>query len=128
MDQYVYNKTDKFWGFKSFNEFFIRDIKDITITRPCNKNPYVITAFGDVAYTACEVDVSLNTTMYLKNESYSLQQIFNNNVTTAKQFEGGAILQVFFSAHKYHKYHSPVDGTVESAMRVPGIVYAIDEV
>merc|ERR1711874_177111 len=58
---------------------------------------------------------------------YSLLQMFNYKEDIAKQFVGGAILQVFFSAHKYHWYHSPVDGEVEVAERAPGIVYAIDE-
>ena len=62
-----------------------------------------------------------------KNESYSLKQIFNDD-EVAKNFEGGAVLQDYFSAHNYHRYHSPVFGTVRYAKKIPGIIYAIDEI
>jgi len=127
MDQFEYDPNDPNWGFNSFNDFFTRRLRDIEITRPCDNNPYVLTAFGDVMLFNNQTDVQFDTQLWKKNESYSLKQIFDDD-SQAYLFIGGAILQVFFSAHKYHRYHSPVEGRVRYAKKVPGIIYAIDEV
>ena len=61
MDQFVYNKDDEFWGFRSFNEFFTRSLRDIKKNRPCDENPYVLAAFGEVTLTYNQTEVELNT-------------------------------------------------------------------
>lgn len=37
-----------------------------------------------------------------------------------RQFPGGTVFQVFLSMLKYHRWHSPVNGTVERVVAVPG--------
>ena len=87
----------------------------------------VLTSFGDVTEFYNQTDVEFETPLWAKNESYSLKQMFNND-EQAKKFEGGAVLQAYFSAHKYHRYHSPANGIIQYAEKVPGIIYAIDEI
>ena len=115
-------------GFKSFNDFFTRDIKDVKTKRPLDNGDYVLTAPGDVALSYHAMNVDFNNSLYMKNEKYSLLQIFNNEPSVAQPFVGGAILQVYFSASKYHCYHAPISGEIIYAEKVPGIIYAIDEV
>ena len=115
-------------GFQSFNDFFTREIKDIEVARPVDKGFYVLTAPGDVSLSYKANNVDFNNSLHIKNEKYSLLQIFNNEPSIARSFVGGAILQVFFSATSYHWYHSTVSGQVIYAKKVPGIIYAIDEV
>jgi phosphatidylserine decarboxylase len=120
---------EEFHGsFKSFNDFFTRDIKDVKTTRPLDNSDYVLTAPGDVALSYHAMNVDFNNSLYMKNEKYSLLQIFNNEPSVAQPFVGGAILQVYFSASKYHCYHAPISGQIIYAEKVPGIIYAIDEV
>merc|ERR1711874_570643 len=93
ISQYILpNASGPSWGFKSFNDFFKRDIKDIQTTRPCDENKNVLSSFGDVAMFAKQTNVTLDNQYYLKNESYSLLQMFNYKEDIAKQFVGGAIL------------------------------------
>ena len=134
LDMSQFNLPDpdaKAWGFKSYNEWFTRTIKDFKVNRPCDENPKALTAIGDVALFYNTVHLKLNDSLYLKNETYSLVQMFGNNETAvflATPYVGGGLLQVYFSAHKYHRYHAPTDGTVVAAWRIPGIIYAVDEV
>jgi len=122
-------KYDEFLGgFQSFNDFFIREIKDIEKARPVDKGEYVLSAPGDVALSYSRTNVDFNNSLYIKAEKYSLLQIFNNEPDIAQPFVGGAVLQVYFSAAKYHWYHAPVSGQIIYAKKVPGIIYAIDEV
>ena len=83
---------------------------------------------GDINWNWGKTDVQLNTSLYLKNESYSLLQIFNNDESKAAYYVNGAIGSVFFSANKYHWYHAPVSGKITYLKRIPGIIYAVDEV
>jgi phosphatidylserine decarboxylase len=44
--------------------------------------------------------------------------------TLADQFVGGTIYQAFLSALSYHRWHSPVSGTVRKAYLVPGTYFS----
>ena len=45
----------------------------------------------------------------------------------APQFVGGTIYQAFLDALSYHRWHSPVSGTVVKAYVQPGTYYSADE-
>ncbi|KAK0201286.1 hypothetical protein DFS33DRAFT_1447633 [Desarmillaria ectypa] len=57
------------------------------------------------------------------SEPYSLNHVLNNDVL-APQFIGGTVYQAFLSATKYHRWHSPVNGTVSRIVTIPGTYYA----
>ena len=42
----------------------------------------------------------------------------------AEQFVGGTVYQAFLSALSYHRWHSPVNGTIKKAYVVPGTYYS----
>jgi len=48
-----------------------------------------------------------------------------DNDPLAHQFSGGTIYQAFLSTTDYHRWHSPVTGTVIKAHVVPGTYYAL---
>jgi phosphatidylserine decarboxylase len=41
-----------------------------------------------------------------------------------EEFIGGTIYQAFLSAENYHRWHSPVSGTVTEVRHIPGTYYA----
>ena len=43
---------------------------------------------------------------------------------TARSFVGGTVYQAFLDAHSYHRWHSPVSGTVRSATVLEGTYYS----
>ncbi|KAG5649564.1 hypothetical protein H0H81_003076 [Sphagnurus paluster] len=47
------------------------------------------------------------------------------NEKYADRFIGGTIYQAFLSPQDYHRWHSPVDGTIERAVVLPGSYYAV---
>ena len=73
------------------------------------------------------MNVQLNADFAVKNETYSLLNIFNNDERRARYYENGSIASVFFSAIKYHWYHAPVEGAVVHIEKIHGIINAIDE-
>jgi phosphatidylserine decarboxylase len=61
-------------------------------------------------------------TFWMKLQPYSLRHMLNGNFV--EQFVGGTVYQAFLSADKYHRWHSPVTGTIRRVQKVPGTYYA----
>ena len=61
-------------------------------------------------------NIKKNDNFWLKNVYYSLKDIFcQNNPQNEKYcniFEGGTLFQAFLDACYYHRWHSPINGTV----------------
>ena len=114
------------WGFDSFNSWFTRSLKNFAKDRPCPEDPRSLVAVGDVQWYADATGLELETQMYIKNESYSLLHMFGGTEEArldALPFVGGALLQVFFSADKYHHFHSPTSGKILKVRTMPGRIH-----
>jgi phosphatidylserine decarboxylase len=71
-------------------------------------------------------NVKLTDTFWLKDTPYSLYDMFAEGRFKkgyAQQFVGGTVYQAFLSALFYHRWHSPVDGTIVDIYNVPGTYY-----
>ena len=60
---------------------------------------------------------------WIKHQQYSLDFILNMN-DLAKQFHGRTVYQAFLSATSYHRWHSPVSGTIYKTELVDGSYYS----
>ncbi|MFT5820532.1 MAG: phosphatidylserine decarboxylase [Crocinitomix sp.] len=109
--------TEIHYGFTSWDDFFTRQFNpgqrpigtgEDVISNACESGPY------RVAY-----NVKRQNTYWVKGQPYSLLNIFNeagkDQTPLTDKYEGGTIYQAFLSAESYHRWHSPVDGTVITA-------------
>jgi phosphatidylserine decarboxylase len=114
--------NDPYLGFKSWNDFFIREFKpgmrpvanpddDTVIVSACESAPYSI-----------QNKVKEHDTFWLKSQPYSLRQMLNGHYV--KEFVGGTVYQAFLSAENYHRWHSPISGVVKKLDQIPGTYYA----
>jgi phosphatidylserine decarboxylase len=111
------------WGFCSWNDFFTRKFKP-------GRRPIAAPDDGSAIVNACEStpyriarDVRLHDSFWIKSQPYSLQDMLANDAC-AKEFVGGTVYQAFLSAFDYHRWHSPVSGTVLSAENVEGTYFS----
>jgi len=122
LDEFQFNPADTYLGFKSWNDFFIRQFKsgkrpvaqpdnDRAIVSACESQPY-----------ALRTQVKAQDTFWLKSQPYSLHQMLNGHFVD--QFEGGTVYQAFLSAKNYHRWHSPVSGTIKKVENIAGTYYA----
>lgn len=51
--------------------------------------------------------------------------MLNNDVEFANKFVGGMVFQTYLSPSDYHRWHSPVKGTVTKIVQVPGTYYSV---
>lgn len=125
IDDYKIDKSNKYYGFKSWNDFFIRTFKDIDTQRPIAKTMVV---------SPCDfhiVNFQTNLKKYgdfvsVKGDNYRLVDLLDGiDPKIIDKFIGGTLLQGFLDAENYHRYHSPVDGKLEAAHVVNGTYYLI---
>jgi phosphatidylserine decarboxylase len=121
---YVCTPSDNHYGFRSWDDFFVRDFA--TGIRPVEE-PHN----RDVVVSACESDVyriannvQQMDTFWLKGQPYSLYHMLDGDPDYGKSFEGGTVYQAFLSARSYHRWHAPVSGMIEKIVFVPGTYYA----
>lgn len=124
--QYVHDPDKEHWGFASWNDFFTRQFKegerpiadpddDTVIVSACEATPYAIST-----------GVKRRERFWIKREAYSLQDMLAGDEST-EEFVGGTVYQGFLSALTYHRWHSPVAGTVRNAFVHPGTYYSEGE-
>lgn len=112
--------NDKYYGFKSWDDFFTRTfVKGI---RPVAEGDDVIANACESAPLQVVHDVSETAEFWLKGQPYSLENMMDFH-PLAKRFIGGTVYQAFLSALSYHRWNSPVSGTVKKAFVVNGTYY-----
>ena len=114
---------EKHHGFTSWDDFFTREFRDgirpvespgdeSIVANACESAPYQIS-------TA----VKNRDFFWIKHQRYSLDFILNMS-DLAKQFYGGTVYQGFLSLTSYHRWHSPVSGTIYKTELVDGSYYS----
>jgi phosphatidylserine decarboxylase len=123
MQQYEHDPDHEHWGFASWNDFFTRRFKDgerpvdspdddKVIVSACESTPYGIST-----------DVQRQDRFWIKSQPYSLQDLLAGD-DSVDQFVGGTVYQAFLSATNYHRWHSPVAGTIVRAFVQAGTYYS----
>jgi phosphatidylserine decarboxylase len=123
MTDFEHDPNDAHWGFKSWNDFFTRRFKagarpvaaphdDKVIVSPCESRPYRIAR-----------DVKRQDDFWIKGQPYSLTDMLAGE-RDVNHFVGGVVYQAFLSAFNYHRWHSPVSGTVLGARTVGGTYFS----
>jgi phosphatidylserine decarboxylase len=113
---------DKYYGFGSWDDFFTRTFR--SGVRP-------VSGVGDdsVIVNACEsaplqvkTGVPLDARFWLKGQPYSLENMLDFG-EHAPLFDGGTVYQAFLSALSFHRWNSPVSGTIKKVSVVNGSYY-----
>jgi len=99
-------------GFKSFNEFFTRDLKPGT--RPIDDvtDNAVLVSPADGIINMIANELELDTEIPTKGRmTMSLNSLLDNS-RFAEKFVGGSAMAVFLMPNNYHHYHSPTTGVI----------------
>ena len=123
IDQFQYLPDAPYWGFTSWNDFFTRVFKpgerpvaepdnDKVIVSACESTPFKIST-----------NIQKYSRFWLKSQAYSLAFMMASD-EYVDQFIGGTVYQAFLSAFNYHRWHSPVSGTIKKAFVREGTYYS----
>ncbi len=121
--EFVTKPSDKYWGWKSYNDFFHRAIKPEARPIAGPGDPSVIVSANDGHVLTIARGVKRTDEFWLKGEPYSLNDMLNRS-KHVDRFVDGYVVQSFLSGANYHRWHAPVDGTVEEAYVVDGLQFS----
>ena len=122
LDEFQTDPKKPFLGFKSWNDFFIREFKPgMRPVASAHDNSVIVSACESVPYSIKD-KVKEHDTFWLKAQPYSLRHMLNGQFVD--RFVGGTVYQAFLSAGKYHRWHSPVTGVIRHLEKVQGTYYA----
>jgi phosphatidylserine decarboxylase len=120
---FVCDPAALYYGYTSWDDFFTRRFQDNVRTVEFPNDDSIVNNACESTVYRIESGVQATDSFWLKGEKYSLNHILNND-PLAPLFAGGTVFQAFLSALKYHRWHSPVNGTITKVVSVPGTYYA----
>ncbi|MEO9222537.1 MAG: phosphatidylserine decarboxylase family protein [Mycobacteriaceae bacterium] len=123
MEQYQHDPDGEHWGFTSWNDFFTRRLVDGARPVASPDDDAVIVSACESTPFGLRTDVQLHDQFWLKGQPYSLHDLLDND-EAAPQFAGGTVYQAFLSATNYHRWHSPVAGTIVRGWVVDGTYFS----
>lgn len=123
MSEYQCEPTKQYYGFTSWNDFFTRKLKPRArpIIEP--NNNYLINSACDSTIYRINFNVKPNTQFWVKEQPYSLHAMLDGDKKYIDKFTGGTIYQAFLNPFNYHRWHSPINGTIEKAYVKEGLYF-----
>ncbi|KAK8143587.1 hypothetical protein G3M48_007033 [Beauveria asiatica] len=108
-------------GWKSYNQFFARNVKPGARKIDDIGNDSIIISPADSCFDgAWPVDDNGNVT--LKEVPWNINSLLQHS-HYRDEFKGGIFMHAFLSSNDYHRQHAPVAGTVVEAKNIAGQVY-----
>ena len=99
-------------GFKSFNDFFTRDIKPGTRPIDDATDESILVSPADGIINMIANELKLDTEIPTKGRmTMSLNSLLDNS-KFAEKFIGGSAMAVFLMPDNYHHYHAPISGDI----------------
>ena len=113
-------------GFKTFNQFFTRELKSASTSRPITapEDESIVSAPADSVLNFIITDLTLTQKLDVKSRQLNVNELLNHSKYASK-FEGGTAVSCVLLPQNYHHYHSPVAGQVVEGVEVPGIYFGM---
>jgi phosphatidylserine decarboxylase len=110
-------------GFRSWDEFFTREFREGVrpVARP-DDDRVIVNACESAPYRIAR-QVSYRDRFWIKSQPYSIVHMLAND-DLAALFAGATVYQAYLSPLSYHRWHSPVSGTIIKAYVKDGTYYA----
>ncbi|KAF9586181.1 hypothetical protein BGW38_008898 [Lunasporangiospora selenospora] len=112
-------------NFKNFNEFFYRKLKPDARKVACPGDDRVAVSVADCRMS-CFDTITKATELWIKGVTFSVAKLLGDE-ELAKKYEGGALAIFRLAPQDYHRFHSPVQGTVVTdAVKIDGTYFTVN--
>lgn len=109
--------------YASFNEFFIRPLKENA--RPINQDPAALCLPADGRVSELG-HIAQNQLLQAKGHTFTLETLLANDVELAAKFQNGDFITTYLSPRDYHRVHMPCDATLRKMIYVPGELFSVN--
>ena len=117
-------KLDVPADFATFNDFFIRELKDGARPIDAASNSVVSPVDGTVS-SACSIHG--NSIFQAKGIDYSLEDLLATDLQEARNYTDGAYATIYLAPYNYHRVHAPLPGRLAAARYVPGDLFSVNK-
>lgn len=122
IDMNIYSK--KASEFKTFNDFFIREVSPNSRPIPLDKNTLISPSDGRLyAYE----NIDMNKVVQVKGITYSLKELLGDS-DIAKEYDGGTCLIFRLCPTDYHRYHFIDSGIPGANHFIKGNYYSVNPI
>lgn len=111
--------------FRSFNDFFTRELKPGA--RPlADATQYVLSpADGAISQIG---RIEQGRIFQAKGRHFTATQLLGGDEEVARRFDGGNFVTIYLSPKDYHRVHMPAAGSLVSTTYVPGDLFSVNQV
>ena len=115
-------KAEDVHAYKTFNEFFVRELQDSARPITTAANSLACPVDGTVSQFG---DIRHDHLFQAKNQCYSVEDLLGGDRLLARLFSGGRFATVYLAPYNYHRIHMPVDGRLKQMIHVPGRLFSV---
>ena len=116
-------KKENFSDYESFNQFFIRELKDDARKINENQTALCLPADGRVSQIGHIDDERL---LQAKGHFFSLSDLLAGDEELVNTFKNGEFATIYLSPRDYHRVHMPCDATLRKMIYVPGDLFSVN--
>ncbi len=110
--------------FKTFNDFFIRELSDEA--RPIMDNKDIIISPVD-GFVSSAGKIQQNKIFQAKKFDYSLDDLMATDLEQAETYINGQYVTIYLAPFNYHRVHAPLDGQLLAARYIPGDLFSVNQ-
>ncbi len=110
-------------GFESFNDFFVRELKNDL--RPIDPSVSSIVSPAD-GFISAVGRIEKNLVLQAKGLDYSLEELLTTDLVEAQRYYRGSFATIYLAPFNYHRVHAPLAGKLVAARFVPGTLYSVN--
>lgn len=110
-------------AFKSFNQFFTRELNPKTRPLTAEKNAVACPADGAVSQAGAITDGVI---FQAKGKSFTAIDLLGGSDERAEPFNNGVFTTIYLSPKDYHRLHMPLTGTLREMVHIPGRLFSVN--
>lgn len=111
-------------AFKSFNDFFIRELKPSARPIFAGSSTAIIPADGRYYFYE---DISKSDGFIVKGKKFSLGKLLMNS-NLAKKYKEGSMVLARLCPSDYHRFHFPIDCLPSEFKKISGFLYSVNPI
>ncbi|XP_057834340.2 phosphatidylserine decarboxylase proenzyme 3 isoform X3 [Cryptomeria japonica] len=112
--------------FKTFNEFFIRELKPGCRPVAYEDNDHVAVCGADSRLMAF-MSQDYSKRFWIKGKKFSVRGLLGDEMYSEK-FDEGALVIFRLAPQDYHRFHMPISGVVGRFNEIPGQLYTVNPI
>lgn len=116
-------KLDIPQDFTTFNDFFVRELRDGAREIDGDPNSIVSPADGTVSVAGT---LRADSILQAKGLTYSLDDLLATDLEESFSYINGRFATIYLAPYNYHRVHAPLDGELVAARYVPGDLFSVN--